>query len=118
LILAMNLLIIVTSDPRLSPRPAEAVRIAAGVAVWGQVRVTLWLGGPAALGLDEVRDDLCDAGVMGRHLVVLQQAGGRVLVAANSPHLADIHSARVPFEAVNEETLADLACEHDTVTRF
>ena len=114
----MNLLIIVTSDPRLSPRPAEAVRIAAGGAVWGRVRVTLWLGGAAVLGLDEVRDDLYGAEVMGRHLVVLQQAGGRVLVAGNSPDLAEIHTARVPFERVNEETLADLASEHHTVTRF
>jgi hypothetical protein len=114
----MNLLVIVTTDPRLSPRPAEAVRIAAGVAVWGKVRVLLWLEGSAALGLEETCDHLCDADVMGRHLVILQEAGGRILVPENNCHLEQIDHARVSFETVEAGSLARWVQKQHSVMRF
>jgi hypothetical protein len=114
----MNLLVIVTTDPRLSPRPAEAVRMAAGVAVWGKVQVSLWLDGPAALGLEELCDELCDAEVMGRHLVILQQAGGRILVAEDNGFLDQIAHARVNFETVEAGSLAGWVRQQHSVVRF
>ena len=44
-----RLLLIVTTDPRISPRPAEAVRIAAGVGAWQKIDVTLYLRDAAVL---------------------------------------------------------------------
>ena len=38
-----KLLLLVTSDPRTSARPAEAVRIAAGIGAWKKADVTLYL---------------------------------------------------------------------------
>jgi hypothetical protein len=114
----MNLLVIVSTDPRVSPRPAEAVRIAAGVAVWGKVRLVVWLDGPAALGLEETRDDVCDGEILGRHLEVLQQAGGRVLVTRDNPHLPAIIHARVAYETVESEIVGDLVRQQDSVIRL
>jgi hypothetical protein len=114
----MNLLVIVTADPQVSPRPAEAVRIAAGVAVWGKVRVILWLDGPAALSLEETRDDLRDVEGFSRHMEALRQAAGRVLVARDNPHLTGIRHGRVEFETVDPETLGDLIGQQHSVMRF
>jgi hypothetical protein len=114
----MNILVLITTDPRLSPRPAEAVRIAAGVAVWGKVRVSLWLDGPAALGLEELCDDLCDAEVLGRHLVILQHAGGRIVVPEDNDYLKQIDRARVSYETVEAGSLPGWVRQHHSVVRF
>ena len=57
-----RVLFLIDSDPRRSPRPAEAVSIAAGVGVWQEVAVTVCLRGPAARALDESVDDLMEIG--------------------------------------------------------
>jgi hypothetical protein len=114
----MRLLVIVTSDPRLSPRPAEAVRIAAGVAVWREVQVTIWLHGSSVLGLDDLRDDLWDASLFGAHFVLLRDSGGRVLVSEGNPFLKGVEQPWVPYEVTRLEELAGLAAEHGSVLRF
>ena len=76
-----NLLFLITSDPRVNHRVAEAVRIAAGVAVWKTARVTLCLRGPAAMALDENAEELVDGGGLARHLALLRDSGGRVLTS-------------------------------------
>jgi hypothetical protein len=40
-------LLIITSDPRQSPRPAEALRVAAGLGAWGRLTVSILLVGEA-----------------------------------------------------------------------
>jgi hypothetical protein len=114
----MKLLFIVTSDPRRSPLPAEAVRICAGVAVWGRVRVALWLEGPALLSLEESSDDLLDATLFGQHLPAFCQAGGRVVAPRGDPYLAEIIHPRVRPELVDREDLARWVANHDSVARF
>ena len=39
-----RVLFIVTGDPRTSPRPAEAVRIAAGVVAWKRADIAVYCG--------------------------------------------------------------------------
>ena len=57
-----NVLMMVTSDPRVSARPAEAVRIAAGVGTWRKAGMMLYLHGPAALALlDTYAETIIDA---------------------------------------------------------
>ena len=55
-----GVLLIIATDPRSSHRPAEAIRIAAGVGAWGRVEVTLYLHGPAVLALSDDTDALVD----------------------------------------------------------
>jgi len=54
-------------------RPEEAVRIAAGIAVWKQVEVSLHFRGPAATALTAEDDDS-----LARHLAIFREAGGRI----------------------------------------
>lgn len=84
----MKGLFIIASDPRTSHRPAEAIRIAAGVAAWKKVRIDLCLMGDAARVLDESVDDLVDADHITRYLPLLRESGGEVFVADAKDHQA------------------------------
>jgi hypothetical protein len=93
-----RILFIIDSDPRLSHRPAEAVRIAAGIAVWKQVEVSVYFRGAAAVALTDEAETLVDGENFVRHLPILREANGRVFSG--------------------DEDLAALAAEHTTVARF
>ncbi|MGE3308823.1 MAG: hypothetical protein AB7O66_02550 [Limisphaerales bacterium] len=111
-------LVIVSSDPRTSPRPAEAVRIAAGVGAWKKVRVTLALWGPAVLALSEFPDDLVDDDNFSRYLPIIGELEQPVYVEAGAPLLGELGEAPVKFEAIDPARLARLAAENDCVLRF
>jgi len=111
-------LFIITTDPRTSPRPAEAVRIAAGVGAWKKVAVTLYLSGPAVLALGEYPDELADGDHFRRYLPLLAECGGLICAESSSPLLGEIGEAPVPFRQVSEEALASLTLENDCVIRF
>ena len=53
-------LFIIGGDPRISARPAEAIRIAAGIGTWKKISVRIYLEGAAVLALSEFPDDLVD----------------------------------------------------------
>ena len=53
-------LVVIETDPRSSARPAEGIRIAAGIGAWKKTDVTLLLRGPAAYSLQEFADELVD----------------------------------------------------------
>ncbi len=62
-------LVIIETDPRTSPRPAEAIRIAAGIGAWKKTDVTLLLRGPVAgYSLQEYADELVDEDNFTRYL--------------------------------------------------
>jgi hypothetical protein len=52
-------LFIIRGDPRVSHRPAEAIRIAAGVGTWKKTDITVYLHGPAVLALRIWAAHLC-----------------------------------------------------------
>ena len=70
-----SLLVAVTSDPRTSHRPAEGIRIAAGVAAWRKVDVRLYLGGAAVLALSSDVDDLVNEESFREYLPMLNESG-------------------------------------------
>jgi hypothetical protein len=53
-------LIILSSDPRTSPRVAEAFRLAAGLSVWGQLEVSMLLTGAARASRHDETESWCD----------------------------------------------------------
>ena len=97
-----RILFIITADPRTSPRPAEAVRTAAGIAAWQQVEVSVYFRGPAALALGEDAEFLADGDQFLHCLPILREAGARLLSGDDS----------------DAPALAALAAEHTTVARF
>lgn len=97
----MKALFVITSDPRTSPRPAEAVRIAAGVGAWKKADVNLYLYGEARrITEQDAAGDFIDEEHFGRYLPMLQENGGKVYT-----HKSDEEFARV-------------AREHSVVTWF
>ena len=69
----MKALFVIASDPRTSHRPAEAVRIAAGVAAWKKVDVSLYLHGAGKRILDDTTGDFVDEEHIERYLPMIDR---------------------------------------------
>jgi sulfur relay (sulfurtransferase) DsrF/TusC family protein len=113
-----RVLFIVTSDPRVSARPAEAVRIAAGVGAWKSLEAVLYLRGPAVLALGDSAGELVDGDNFVRYLPLAAEAGRRLCVQRSSPLLAELDETQISFEPVDDEELARLAAHSECVVRF
>jgi len=111
-------LFVIESDPRQSGRPAEAVRIAAGVGAWKKVRVALYLREAAVLVLGEEAEALVDGEHYARYLPVLRELGGPVYVQKRAALLGQIGQATSPFEEISDEQLAGMAAARGCVLRF
>lgn len=109
-------LFVITSDPRISPRTVEAIRIAVGVATWKRVDVAVYLRGPAVLAAAENVDDLVDADNLTRYTPLLRDLGRPVYVDADfQPGLT---GCSVPIEALEVPRVAALAARSTYVLRF
>jgi len=111
-------LFIVTSDPRTSPRPAEAVRIAAGVGVWRKVAVTVYLRGPAVLALSEFSDELSDGIELSRYLPLVGESGGLIRAQRDAALLSAIGHAAVSFLETSDDELTAIVATNEYVVHF
>lgn len=116
--MASQTLFIVASDPRTSPRPAEAVRIAAGVAAWKKTNVRLYLHGPAILALGEWVDELVDEDNFTRYLPILADGAKPVLVEAGAPEIGELGQASLAFQPVDSAELSRCIASSRQVLRF
>ena len=66
-------LVMIETDPRTSARPAEGIRIAAGIGAWKKTDVTLLLRGPAGYSLQEYADELVDEDNFTRYLPLVAE---------------------------------------------
>ena len=113
-----RVLFIITSDPRVSARPAEAIRIAAGVGAWQKVEPVLYLRGPAVLALGDDAEELVEGENFARYLPIVRESSSTIHVQRGAPfpdRLAD--NSREP-EAIDDAQLADLAATCQYVLRF
>jgi hypothetical protein len=113
-----SVLFIITGDPRVSPRPAEAVRIAAGVGAWKKADITVYLRDAAVLALGEYTDDLVDEDNFNRYLPIIGEWGRPVQVRRGTPELAELGAATQRFEEIDDTQLAALAARSQCVLRF
>lgn len=109
---------IVDSDPRSSHRPAEAVRVAAGIGTWKKAHVRLVLRGEAVRALGEWVDDLKDEDNFTRYLPIIRDWGHPVYVEPDAPALADLGEASTPFAPLDTAGLARLCASATSVLRF
>lgn len=112
-----NLLIRIVSDPRKSARPAEAVRIAAGVGAWRKVQVHLCFEGESVRALDEFADELTNGDLFTQYLSAIPDHGGRILVESGNPHLDSVKPA-VPFERLSTDQIQQFASQMDHIMQF
>jgi hypothetical protein len=113
-----RVLFIVTGDPRASARPAEAVRIAAGVAAWEKVEITVYLREEAVLALGEAAGRLMEEEGYARHWPILAQSGRPIHVQKNAAALRELGQPAAPFREISDADLARLAAAQTCVIRF
>ncbi len=113
-----HILVLVTSDPRVSPRPAEAVRIAAGVGTWKKSEVELYLRGPAVLALGEFVDDLVDEDNFSRYLPIVGEFGRPVWVQQGAAQLTELGEAPVRYQEIDDLELSKKIAAATSVLRF
>ncbi len=111
-------LIIITGDPRSSAKPAEAVRIAAGVGTWKKADITVYLRGPAVLALSEYVDELIDEDNYSRYFPIVGEFGRPIYVQRGAPLLGEIGESPLKFEEIDDAQLAQLAAASNYVLRF
>src|SRR5208282_739578 len=111
-------LFVITQDPRNSGRPAEAVRIAAGVGAWKKVEVAVYLRGAAVLVLGEDAETLPDGENYGQYLPILRESGRPVYVEKGAARLGELVHASVPYQEISDEQWAGMAAGFGCVLRF
>lgn len=112
------LLFILASDPRQTPRPAEAIRVAAGVGAWKKVDITVYLRGAAILALGEWVDELRDEDNFTRYLPMLAESRQPIYVQAGAAELAELGNYAHRFTPITDAELAALAASASSVLRF
>jgi sulfur relay (sulfurtransferase) DsrF/TusC family protein len=113
-----KVLIVVEADPRTSGRPAEAIRVAAGIGTWKKAEVLLYLRGPAILSLAEYSDEWIDEDNFSRYLPILKEWGRPVYVQKGAPQTSELGEALTPFEEVSDAQWATIAAQSTYVFRF
>src|ERR1041385_9147988 len=111
-------LFIVTGDPRTSAKPAEAIRIAAGVGTWKKADIYVYLCGPAVLALSEYVDEFIDEDNYSRYFPIIGEFGRPIYVQRGAALLGEIGEAPLAFEEIDDSRLAELAAQNDYVLRF
>ena len=113
---ARGLFVVVTTDPRSSHRPAEAIRLAAGVAAWRKVPVSLYLSGPAVVAVNPDVDDFVDEESYTRYLPMLAEFGSQIFVESES-HLSG-EPGQTPHRKISRSEFTHLALQAGYLLRF
>ena len=113
-----KILFIITGDPRSSPRPAEAIRIAAGVGIWQKTEVSVYLRDAAVIALSEEVDELIDEESFTRYLPMMSELGRPIYVQQGAPLRQEIGRAALPCEEIDDQKLAALTANSTYVVRW
>jgi len=111
-------LVMIETDPRVSPRPAEAIRIAAGIGAWRKTEVTLLLRGPAGYSLQEYADELKDEDNFVRYLPIVAEVPRPIYVEESFDDFCALEGSAFRFEKISPARTAELIREHDYLIRL
>ena len=111
-------LVLVETDPRTSPRPAEAIRIAAGIGVWKKTDVTLLLRGPAGYALQEYADELVDDDNFTRYLPLVAESPRPIYLENSFDDLPALEGSPWTYEVITPARTAELIRTHDYLIRL
>ncbi len=111
-------LVMVETDPRTSARPAEAIRIAAGIGAWKKTDVTLLLRGPAGYSLQEYADELVDEDNFSHYLPLVAELPRPIYVEDTFTDLAALEHSPWKYEMIPSANVAELVRAHDYLIRL
>ena len=111
-------LVIIETDPRCSARPAEGIRIAAGIGAWKKTDVTLLLRGHAAYSLQEYADELIDEDNFVRYLPLVAEGPQPIFVENSFTDLPALEGSAFRYEVISPEQTADLIAANDYLIRL
>jgi hypothetical protein len=106
-------LVTISSDPNTSPRPAEAIRIAAGIGSWKKTEVTVLLRGPGGYSLSEFADDFVDEDNFTRYLPIIAEWGRPIYVGDDFNDRDTLRDSPWKYHVVSAEEITRLYLEHD-----
>lgn len=112
-----KILLVVDSDPRASARPAEAMRLAAGLGAWKNMELQLYFTGDALWAFDE-SVEVCDGEIIRRCLPLLTEADSPLLVPPGGKPFVQRASAPVFCRELDAAAIAAIAAESHCVLRF
>ncbi|HSI85635.1 MAG: hypothetical protein ACAI35_05945 [Candidatus Methylacidiphilales bacterium] len=111
-------LVCISTHPAESPRPAEGIRIAAGIGAWKKTDVTLLLRGPAAYSLTEYVDEYIDEDNFSRYLPIVAEFGRPIYVESSFQDLDALEGSQWKYEVIQPQQVAELFGEHQHVFQF
>jgi hypothetical protein len=112
-------LVIIETDPRSNARPAEGIRIAAGIGVWKKTDVTLLLRGPAAgYSLQEYADELVDEDNFTRYLPLVAESPRPIYLEDSFADLAALETSPWKYEIIPATKTAELIRANDYLIRL
>lgn len=111
-------LVMVETDPRASARPAEAIRIAAGIGVWKKTDVTLLLRGPAGYSLQEYADELVDEDNFFHYLPLVAESPRPIYIEDSFTDVAALEHSPWKYEIISSSKTAELIRTHDYLIRL
>lgn len=111
-------LVIIETDPRTSARPAEGIRIAAGIGVWKKTEVTLLLRGPAGYSLQEYADELIDEDNFVRYLPIVAEGPRPIYVEDSFDGFKALDGSAFSYEKISRAQVAELIRANDYLIRL
>jgi hypothetical protein len=112
-------LVMIETDPRSSARPAEGIRIAAGIGAWKKTDVILVLRGPVAgYSLQEYADELVDEDNFTRYLPLVAEARRPIYLEDSFTDLAALEHSPWKYEIISGVKTAELIRNHDYLIRL
>src|SRR5277367_6014917 len=102
-------LVLIETDPRNSARPAEGIRIAAGIGAWKKTDVTLLFRGPVAgYSLQEYADELMDEDNFTRYLPLVAESERPIYLEDSFTDTAALENSPWKYEVVSPARTMEL----------
>ena len=117
--MALTIVCLITSDPRTSHKPAEALRIATGLGTGGGAIKIILMGPAAAVLLHDASDiELTDAETIERYLPILKEWEFMFYVERDSVEVGALDEVDYPATLVTRPEIATMLAETDRFLAF
>ena len=113
-----RILVVVDADPRTNGRVAEALRMAGGVGVWGQVESHVVLRGAAARAVGEGAAGFPNGKMYGQFIGMIREKGGKVWVMPDAEAMEVVRTEEVLNHNLKEPDFNAMTTEFDSVMRY